>query len=159
MKAKMEIWRRFWRLSPESRALVVKSATALAATWVGLRVVGFRRWKGVLLRFAPHPVGRAGVAELASAEAARDVARMQRTAARHLFFRPNCLEQSLVLWWLLQRRGIPAELRIGARKAEGRFEAHAWVESDGVVLSDAGEGHLHFVPFESSVISMETQTR
>jgi hypothetical protein len=27
------------------------------------------------------------------------------------------------------------------------------------VLSDAGERHLDFVPFESSVISMETQTR
>jgi hypothetical protein len=159
LKAKIETWRRFWRLSPDSRALVLKSATALAATWVGLRVAGFRRWKGVLLWFTPRRVGRAGVAESASAEAARSIARMQRTAARHLFFRPNCLEQSLVLWWLLQRRGIPAELRIGARKADGQFEAHAWVESDGVVLSDAGEGHLHFVPFESSVISMETQTR
>jgi len=138
--------------------LVVKSAVALAATWVGLRVVGFRRWKVALFGLTPRtPSGNAR--ESASAEAARSIARMQQTAARHLFFRPNCLEQSLVLWWLLQRRGIPAELRIGARKVEGRFEAHAWVESDGVVLSDAGEGHLHFVPFESSVISMETQTR
>ena len=158
MNAKMETWRRFWRLSPESRALVAKSAAALAATWLGLRVAGFRRWKRALLWLTPRtPSGNAR--ESASAEAARSIARMQQTAARHLVFRPNCLEQSLVLWWLLQRRGIPAELRIGARKAEGRFEAHAWVESDGVVLSDAGERHLDFVPFESSVISMETQTR
>jgi len=146
-------------LSPESRTLVVKSATALAATWVGLRVVGFRRWKHALLWLTPRAANRAGATESPSTETARDVARMQQTAARHLFFRPNCLEQSLVLWWLLQRRGIPAELRIGARKSEGRFEAHAWVESEGVVLSDAGEGHLHFVPFDGSVISMETQTR
>jgi hypothetical protein len=159
LKAKIETWRRFWRLSPDSRALVLKSAAALAATWLGLRIVGFRRWKRALLWLTPRTAGRVGATESASAEAARAIARMQQTAARHLFFRPNCLEQSLVFWWLLQRRGIPAELRIGARKAEGRFEAHAWVESEGVVLSDADEGHLHFVPFESSVISMETQTR
>ena len=42
-----------------------------------------------------------------------------------------------MLWWLLRRRGIAAELRIGARKEFERFEAHAWVEVDSAVLNDA----------------------
>ena len=49
------------------------------------------------------------------------------------------------------RRGIAAELRVGARKDAGRFEAHAWVESSGVVLNDTSESHLHFVPFDGPV--------
>ena len=43
------------------------------------------------------------------------------------------------------------------RKRRGEFEAHAWVELGGVVLNDGGEGHVHFVPFEGSVVAMETQ--
>ena len=56
-----------------------------------------------------------------------------------------------MLWWLAARRGIPAELRIGARKQAGRFEAHAWVEMGNVVLNDSGEAHLHFAPFDGSI--------
>jgi len=64
----------------------------------------------------------------------------------------------MVLWWLLQARGIAADLRIGARKETGRFEAHAWVETGGAVLNDADGEHIHFVPFDGPISSMETQT-
>jgi hypothetical protein len=40
-----------------------------------------------------------------------------------------CLEQSLALYLLLRRRGVPAELRIGVQVYP--FYAHAWVELDG----------------------------
>jgi len=82
---------------------------------------------------------------------------MQAAAARNLFFRPNCLEQSLVLWWLLRRRGIEAALRIGARKDSNRFEAHAWLELNSQVLNDASAEHRHFVPFERPILSMEAR--
>jgi hypothetical protein len=85
-----------------------------------------------------------------------DIARMAAAAARYLPFRTNCLEQSLVLWWLLRRRRIAADLKIGARKEANRFQAHAWVDFQGG--GSASEEHLHFVPFEGSVTSMETQT-
>jgi hypothetical protein len=40
-----------------------------------------------------------------------------------------------------QRRGLPAELRIGVQKNEGVFAAHAWVEDgEGNVLTDPQEG-------------------
>ena len=84
--------------------------------------------------------------------AARHVARIQEVVSRHLTWHANCLDQSLVLWWQLNRRGIAAEMRIGARKEAGRFEAHAWVEVGNVVLNDSGEAHLHFAPFDRSII-------
>lgn len=132
-------------------------AVALAATWAGLRLAGFRRWRTLLVRLTPPKPDTTRPLDPARFETAREIARIQEAVSRHLMFRASCLEQSLVLWWLAARRGIPAELRIGARKQAGRFQAHAWVELEGLVLNDSGEAHRHFAPFDGSIISMETQ--
>jgi hypothetical protein len=144
-------------MSGSSRAVALQAAAALLATKLGLRVVGFRRWKTLLVWLTPHPDELRATADPSRIETAQEIARIQEAVSRHLTFHVNCLDQSLVLWWLLGRRGIPAELRIGARKEAGRFEAHAWVELGSLVLNDFGEAHLHFVPFDGSIISMETQ--
>jgi hypothetical protein len=153
----MKTWRGFWRMSKQSRGVALEAAAALAATCVGLRLVGFRRWKATLIRLAPQPAPVDVQQDQARIATAREIARIQEAVSRHLIFHASCLEQSLVLWWLLARRGIPADLRIGARKEAGRFEAHAWVELGSVVLNDSGEAHLHFAPFDGSIVSMETQ--
>jgi len=153
----IERWKRFRRLSAFERGVVLEAMGGLLATWGGLRLIGFRRWERVLEVFAP-PVNTTGSAQSASVQdAALLIARMQAAAARNLFFHPNCLEQSLVLRWLLRRRGIDAVLRIGARKDSERFEAHAWVELDSQVMNDASAEHRHFVPFERPILSMEAR--
>jgi hypothetical protein len=50
----------------------------------------------------------------------------------------TCLTQALAAKTLLARKGYPADLRIGVLKTkEGKFEAHAWLESDGkIVIGD-----------------------
>jgi hypothetical protein len=154
----MEIWRRFWRLSAFERVVVLEAAAGLTITCLGLRLAGFRRWKAIAERFARAAVQKPHAHGTAKAGAGLDVARMAAAAAHNLPFHSNCLEQSLVLWCLLRRRGIAADMRIGARKEANRFEAHAWIELEGGVLSGVSEEHLHFVPFERSVTSMETQT-
>jgi Transglutaminase-like superfamily len=154
----MSIWEKFWRLNGFERGIALEAAVGLTATWVGLRLAGFRRWKAFLGWLAPRvvPDGAASAASLE--ETSHRIARMEEATARNLFFGTNCLEQSLVLWWLLRMRGIAGELRIGARKDVNRFEAHAWIEFHGAVLNDPGEEHLHFAPFEGQATSMETQT-
>ena len=154
----MERWHRFWRLSGFERGVVIEATGGLLATWLGLRLAGFRRWKSAL--GCPSPAANAlGALQGAShKESAQVIARMEAAAARNLFFSTNCLEQSLVLWWLLRRLGIAAELRIGARKEVGRFEAHAWVEVDSVVLNDADAEHRHFVPFDGPISPLEART-
>jgi hypothetical protein len=157
----MDTWRKFWRKSGYERRIALEAAAALMATWVGLRVAGYRRWRNLLARFTPagnqQPALRDSTDSKAIENNARVIARMEESAARHLPFESNCLEQSLTLWWLLRRRGIPADLRIGVRKDSGSFEAHAWVEVNGAVLSEAGNQHTHFVPLEGTVPSLETQ--
>ena len=154
----IERWKRFWRLSALERGVVLEATGGLLATWVGLHLIGFRRWERVLANFAP-PANTTGPTQCASVqESALLAGRMQEAAARNLFFRTNCLEQSLVLWWLLRRRGIAAELRIGARKEFERFEAHAWVEVGSAVLNDASAEHQHFVPFDGPITPLEART-
>lgn len=146
-------WRTFSQLSGFERSVAIEAAVALAMTWPGLRLAGFRRWKSLLERLGPRNGGPA----LAScqSETVLAITRMEAAAARNLVFRPNCLERSVVLWWLLRSRGIAAELRVGARKDAQAFEAHAWVECAGRVISEAGETHRHFVPFDGPIASAE----
>lgn len=50
--------------------------------------------------------------------------------------------------WLARRRGIDADLRLGVRTITGRFESHAWVECEGVVLNDAENVGQIYTPLD-----------
>jgi hypothetical protein len=154
----LQRWHRFWQLGGYERGVALEAGGGLLATWVGLRLAGFRRWKNVLVWLAPSPNTNARQTDASQRRAAATIARMAAATARNFFIDTNCLEQSLVLWWLLRRRGFAAELRIGARKEFERFEAHAWVEVDSAVLNDASAEHQHFVPFDGPIKPMEART-
>jgi hypothetical protein len=146
-------WHRFWRLSSDERLAVSNAAFWLCATWTGLRLLGFRRWKNALSRFAPT---RPAISIAPNREdllcEAQALARLHSAAARHLFIRTNCLEQSMALWFALRRRGFVAEMRFGARKQAERLEAHAWVECMNVALDEDPGVHLHFRPLEGAAV-------
>jgi len=86
--------------------------------------------------------------EAEAASAVQLVCRMVLAADRHSLLRSTCLERSLVLWWLLARKGITTQLRIGTRKSEEKFEAHAWVERNGEAIGEPPGTHLHYAAFE-----------
>jgi transglutaminase superfamily protein len=77
--------------------------------------------------------------------------RMVRAALRYSFAHYSCLEESLTLWFLLCKQGIPACLRIGVRKENGKFEAHAWVEHCGEALNQDEAMHRHYAAFEQDL--------
>ncbi len=66
----------------------------------------------------------------------RRIAWLVERAAQHCPWPATCLRRSLVLWAFLLRSGVASELRLGFRNPGGRFEAHAWVEWNGVPLND-----------------------
>jgi hypothetical protein len=74
--------------------------------------------------------------------------RMVRVALRYSLAQYSCLEESLTLWYLLRKQGIPACLRIGVRKENEKFEAHAWVEHGGEALNQDEAMHRHYAAFE-----------
>jgi hypothetical protein len=84
---------------------------------------------------------------------AKDIARLVRAAANHGLYRANCLEQSIVLWWFLRRKGIESEIRFGARKAEDQLHAHAWVECLGAALNEDRGVEERYSPFSATTVS------
>jgi hypothetical protein len=158
----LKILRALGRRSPHERKIMVESAAALLATRAGLRIAGFRRWQNLLARYTPALLPQSEAKDLAVGQSvlvtARAIAILGEAVGHHLPFQPTCLEKSLALWWLLRRHRIPANLRIGACKDGDVFEAHAWVESDGVILSESAADHNRFVPFESEIPSPGTHS-
>lgn len=151
----METWRRFAALPAPERRLVREAARRLTSTWFGLRVGGFLRMRQRAERPKRLDDSRPLIAEQ-QLEVARTIARAEGSAARHLFFSPNCLVQSLTLLAMCRSRGIDAQLRVGARSDSGAFQAHAWVELNGIVLNEPSGEHRHFVPFEEAVGGRES---
>jgi hypothetical protein len=62
----------------------------------------------------------------------------------------TCLTQALAAQVLLSRRGYASRLRIGvARAADNGLRAHAWLESDGVVVF-GGSGFEAYTPLSAA---------
>jgi hypothetical protein len=118
----------------------------LPLTALALRLVSLRSWQRILARHSP--VRTAG----GDVSTARGVARVVDVAARRGPYGATCLPRSLTLWWLLRRRGIDPELRIGVRKGAGNFEAHAWVEFRGLVLNDSADVRERFAMFDRAIL-------
>ncbi len=58
--------------------------------------------------------------------------------------RATCLTQALAAFVLLKSSTFPATFRIGvARNEFGNFEAHAWTESDGIVVIGGSKSELY----------------
>ena len=111
-----------------------------------MRLLGLRRTHGWMRR-------RVGVQADPDGDShaivdVRATARMVALAVRAMPYRVTCLRASLVLWWLLARRGVPSRLVIGVCKPETGFEAHAWVEWGGLVLNDHDRVRERFVPVD-----------
>ena len=148
----LERVQRFRRLNSRARGLFVRAALLLPILSLSLRLRGFRKTQALLqkhLSAAPGPPNSSSLPkswELTS--------RMVRAAVRHGLGHPTCLSESLALWWLLGRQGIPSELRVGVRKSGEKFEAHAWVECDGVPINEPEALHQRYFAFDSALASL-----
>jgi hypothetical protein len=133
----------FARLPWREKGIVVEALALLPLAWMALGTLGLQR-SAALLRPLTRPPS-----ELTndSMDQARRVAQLVAMAARNNITPANCLRRSLVLWFLLRQRRLPAELLIGVRKADGQLQAHAWVELAGTVLNDAPDVAKHYAPF------------
>lgn len=130
---------------------------------VAVRRWGLRRVQDRLARWAPRPTVAPRPA--AALDEARRLAWVVELAARRGPLRPNCLQRSLVLWWVLARRGIHGEFRIGVRRrpgsppGDGELDFHAWLERDGVVLNDRAWVRERFATFDRPIAPPDARWR
>lgn len=136
---------RFRALGPTDQRVLLICAAWLPLFSLGLRVLGLARFKARLER---SPVTTQGPLSLADS---RQLGDLVNKAARHGLFPATCLTRSLLLYWLLHRRGVRSDLRIGVRITQGVFAAHAWVECDGVPVNESLHVIRQFEPFEDLV--------
>lgn len=122
----------------------------LPATGAALRLIGFKRTRDLLSRLAPSRNAQLSADGMAKGEQAQRIARLVAIAANHGLYRATCLRQSLALWWLLRRRGVAAELRLGVRKDQGELQAHAWIEHNGQALNDTQGVTASYAAFRPS---------
>lgn len=124
--------RKLARLTPRALLdLAAAQAALLAAEW----------------RMRTKPIGSlttrdaaATISTQASAhdrERALDIATAVRRAADFGLFRPFCLVRAMALRALLEREDIHgSEIRIGVRRRDGVFAAHAWIRWNNEILGD-----------------------
>jgi hypothetical protein len=132
---------RFLALTAPERRALVEATLLLPVAATTLRLAGMHATRRLLERYANSP-------RLQGSIDAAGVARMVAIAVRYGAVRARCLPAALTLEALLRRRGLAGELRLGVRKHEGRFEAHAWVEHEGAALMEPARSHSRFVAFE-----------
>lgn len=133
------------RLPWRHRLLLLQAAALLTALRVLLRTAGLRRVHAVLSRSARRAAVAGGRAWSSPREVQAAV-HLVAMAARRTPASTTCLHRSLALWWLLRRRGVDCQLRLGARRQDERFDAHAWVECDGEVVNDDPQKVREYAP-------------
>ena len=109
--------------------------------WLGLRVLGLPRFQACLLK-TPAPS-----APSLALPVIRALGEAINIASRHSPFPATCLTRSLLLGWLLRRRGVQSQLRIGVRLTQGALDAHAWVECEGIPVNDRPDVNAQFASF------------
>ena len=141
-----EAFQRFRALDSNARGLFGRAVTLFPWVQASLRLRGFKRTKASLQRKLP---AESAATPNNLSEIVQTVARMVKAGGRYGLMHANCLEESLVLWYLLRCEQIPAALRIGVRKSKENFEAHAWVEYEDAPLNQGEWTQPHYAAFES----------
>lgn len=103
-----------------------------------LRVGSFKMLQNFFdTKAEPRPeIGISPIGEADNGDEVDHMARIVSIAGRNHLIKMSCLRRALVLQWLLRRRGIQTQLRFGVRTQGNDLQAHAWLEKDGILISE-----------------------
>ncbi len=142
------------------RRLLLQAWLLLPVVRIMLWLMGYRRTLAslrFLLRFSADQTDT-NLSATASREMHKRAAtfgRLVTGAANNNLITINCLPRSLVLWWMLRRNGLAADLRIGVQKEADVFAAHAWVEYSGIPVNDQSSDQ--YSPILSTFARLESE--
>jgi hypothetical protein len=133
------------KLSPRERVIVAQLIFFSSAATVALRLVRLPRLIRFITRYALKPWARR-LPIYHDGVDARRLAHLVDLATTVTHGHGRCLARSLALFWLLKARGEQPELLIGVRKEATALRSHAWIVSQGTVMSDSQELTTSFAP-------------
>lgn len=119
-----------WR----DKFLAIRIGLLIPVIEIWMRASSFQRCQRGLLRLARAlpPYTRKVTSPAEAEKLARLVALGNQ---RYSLYPADCLTVSLALQYVITRLGGQAELCLGVRTITGQFEAHAWVEVEGMPLN------------------------
>jgi transglutaminase superfamily protein len=123
------------RLSASDRLLLLKAFLSVCIVRIGLSLLPFRLLRQAIIKFAREPAGT-----IEERQSVQRIVWAVMTASRYVPT-ATCLTEALATKLMLIRNGHKATVRLGvSRNQNGQFQAHAWVESDGlIVIGDSQE--------------------
>lgn len=127
----MEGLHKLFRLSHHERVALLQAWGLFLLVELALRILPFTYLLALSKQGSPKPRGDPTVEPVLSVSR---LAWLVEVAGRYTPIRATCLKKALVLSWLLGRREIPTELRIGVARCEGSLKAHAWLSYNGQVI-------------------------
>ncbi len=149
LKLLLRKYHSFFYLDATCRLFLGQAFLLLPFVVICLKFYGLKRTQTTLAQLLPAPKVPLQNEELRPK--IWKITRMVELAAKYCKPWANCLKRSLVLWSLLRHQGIESELRIGVKREAGKFEAHAWVEWEGIVLNDTQDVRERFAMFERAI--------
>ncbi len=130
----MRLLRKFVGLSSIDRRLLLSAALVLGLVGAALRLFSFRR----LLHLADELPQRFSKRANSLSPSSERIVWAVTAVSRRMPFGAGCLTQAFAAKILFACWGYPALMRIGVSRGEdGRLEAHAWVETQGVIVVGA----------------------
>jgi hypothetical protein len=140
---------KFLRLAWRDKWIVLQILWMLLFVRIGLRFEGYRRLQSHIAgRFIPRKSeihDAIHISNLVNAVGYR--------------FGANCLQRSLVVWWMLRRHGIESNLHFGIpRQQSPKFVAHVWVQVGTTVINDKANIHDDYAELTQASAILEQES-
>ena len=142
---------KIYTLPPRAWLILVEMVGISLLVEVGLRVLPFNRLMGFIQK---HPTRQLRKEPNEIKSRLAEIRRLAEAVFRHYPLNLTCLKKALVLKSLLGRQGMVTDLKIGLKKEGDLLKAHAWLEQDGEIITDAPGMAEEF----QSVISLRNLT-
>ncbi len=142
-------WHKLRSLSPSEVWFLVKAAATVVGFDLAFRLFSSKTCLALFERKAASDRKQKGVDP-------QRMAWLVDVADRYAPGKSSCLRQTAALAWLLRRRGVATNLRIGVAREGDKLTAHSWLESgDGKVfgLSDLDQ----YTPLSSPTLPAPLQ--
>lgn len=118
--------------SNEERRTLIGLMVGLPLVAALIRIAGVMRTLRIVERTSERqPLHTLTEHDVASA---RSLVQLAATAGARGLIGATCLRQSMLVYWLLRRRGLSPEFQIGVQRVGADLDAHAWIELQGYAL-------------------------
>lgn len=136
--------KRFFEFSSSDRLELVLIGLRVPFYQLALKALGYQRFQRLFIN------SRTGQKMPGSIEHAKRQGRLVNMAVGGMIGGDKCLLRSVMLARHLTKTGYAPKIKLGVGKENSDFQAHSWVEVDGIVVNDRdGIAESHSI-FEAS---------